>query len=153
MIPYRYFILVACDLMYRNKHCAAASEFLLLQPLEDFLPSLLFCRLLKNFLTRCGWIFLIRNFLRTCLSVNSHFMFWCFVFQLLSFCRAGSSCTFWFPVCLACGSSPSEDDLKFFIYWTFPSFWQVDTTALHLWSPQHRKDMDVLERGQRRPQR
>jgi len=26
-------------------------------------------------------------------------------------------------------------------------------SCIQLWSPQHRKDMDVLERGQRRPRR
>lgn len=40
LTPCWHFILVACDPMCRNKHRAAASKFLLLQPLEDFLQVL-----------------------------------------------------------------------------------------------------------------
>lgn len=97
--------------------------------------SLIFCILLKHFLTHCGRIFLICNsswghvFQWSPTAERrasqpqdahwTHFLFWCFVFQLLSLCWARSSCPFWLPVYFACGSSPSADDLKFFIFWMF----------------------------------
>lgn len=49
-------------------------------------------------------------------------MFWCSVFKLLSFCRAGSSCPLLLPIYVAYGSSSSADNLSFFIFWTFSKF-------------------------------
>lgn len=54
----RHFILEACEVMCRNKHCAAASEFLFLQLLKDFLQVFFSAHYLKVSwltVTRFSW--------------------------------------------------------------------------------------------------
>lgn len=60
MTPYRYFIHEAWELMCQNKHCAAASKFLLLQLLKDFLQVLFYaCYLEVSWLSLAGFFWYV----------------------------------------------------------------------------------------------
>lgn len=129
--------------MCRNKHCAAASEFLFLQLLKDFLQVFFSAHYLKVSwltVTRFSWYVTLPEDMSFSelplqkeapqspgMPINSLHVL------LLSFCRASTfwgGCPFWLPIYLACGSSPPADSGP------FPSFWLADTAgSLILLSP------------------